>query len=251
MRSVRSAAVVALLLAVGLRLSLGTTVVVRCALLALPLLSSLELPIVDGDSVVHIGVKRLSVTVGLDKLVLDVVLKSIVESSLKRVRSLVNPEGKLSESRGILDSRLGLAEVIEILLRPGSLVVHSKDFDKCVLEVGKGCEDGVSLGAPFGQAPLQELPLGGFEPLQGPSLEVGGCKQHLFVLGDELVRVELEVGAKLGDESLQLLPSGPVEARRSADLGGPAGWSSLPRSTACFYVVQALLDDLECSKLRL
>ena len=176
MRSVRGAAVVALLLAVGLRLSLGTTVVVRCALLALPLLSSLELPIVDSDSVVHIGVKRLGVTVGLDKLVLDVVLESIVESSLKRVGSLVNPEGKLSESRGILDGRLSLAEVVEILLCLSSLVVHSEDFDKCVLEVGKGREDSVGLGAPFGRAPLQELPLGRFEPLQGLSLEVGGCK---------------------------------------------------------------------------
>ncbi len=104
MRSVRSAVVVALLLAIGLRLSLGTTIVVRCALLALPLLSSLELPIVDSNSVVHIGVKRLSVTIGLNKFILNVVLKSIVESSLKHVRSLVNLKGKLSESRGILDS---------------------------------------------------------------------------------------------------------------------------------------------------
>ncbi len=154
MRSVRSATVVALLLVVGLRLSLGATIVVRRALLALPLLSSLELPIIDGDSVVHIGVKRLSVTIDLNKLVLDVVLKSIVESSLKRVGSLVNPKGKLSESRGILDGRLSLAEVVEILLRPSSLVVHSEDFNKYVFEVGKGREDGISLGALFGRALL-------------------------------------------------------------------------------------------------
>ncbi len=154
MRSIRGATVVALLLAVGLRLSLGTTVVVQYALLALPLLSSLELPIIDSDSVIYIGVKRLSVTVGLDKLVLNVVFKSIIESSLKRVRSLVNSEGKLSESRGILDGRLGLAEVVKILLRPSSFVVHSEDFDKYVFEVGKGRKDGISLGAPFGRAPL-------------------------------------------------------------------------------------------------
>ena len=165
MRSIHGAAVVALLLAIGLRLSLGTTIVVRYALLALLLLSSLELPIIDSDSVVHIGVKRLSVTVSLDKLVFDVVLKSIIESSLKRVGFLVNPEGKLSESRGILDGRLGLAEVVEVLLRPSSLVVHSEDFDKCVFEVGKGCEDSVDLEAPFGRAPLQELLLGRFELL--------------------------------------------------------------------------------------
>ncbi len=58
------------------------------------------------------------------------------------------------ESRSILDGRLSLAEVVEILLCPSSLVVYSKDFDKCVLEVGKGCEDSVGLGALFGRALL-------------------------------------------------------------------------------------------------
>ena len=115
---------------------------------------SLELPIIDSDSVVYIGVKRPSVTIDLNKLVLNVVFKSIVESSLKRVRSLVNLEGKLSESRGILDSQLSLAEVVKILLYFSSLVVYSKDFDKYVFEVGKGREDGVSLRALFGQALL-------------------------------------------------------------------------------------------------
>ncbi len=141
---------VALLLAIGLRLSLGTTIVIQRALLALPLLSSLELPIIDSDSVVHIGVKRLSVTIDLNKLVFNIVLKSIVESSLKRVRSLVNSKGKLSESRSILDSRLSLAEVIKVLLCPSSLIVHFKDFDKYIFEVSKGREDGVSLRALFG-----------------------------------------------------------------------------------------------------
>ncbi len=103
-RSIRSATIMSLLLAIGLRLSLGTTIVIRRALLALPLLSSLKLPIVDNNSVVHIGVERLSVIIDLNKLVFNVVLKSIIESSLKRVKSLVDPKGKLSESRGILDS---------------------------------------------------------------------------------------------------------------------------------------------------
>ncbi len=115
------------------------------------LLSSFELPIVDSDSVVHIGVKRLSVTIGLNKLVFNVVLKSIVESSLKRVESLVNLEGKLLESGGILDSRLSLAEVVKILLCSSSLIVYSEDLNECVFEVDKGCKDSVSLGAPFGR----------------------------------------------------------------------------------------------------
>ncbi len=165
MRSIRGATVVALLLAISLRLSLGTTIVVQRALLALPLLSSLELPIVDSDSVIYISVKRPSVTIDLNKLVLNVVLKSIVESSLKRVGSLVNLKGKLLESKGILDSQLSLAEVVKVLLCLSSLVVYSKDFDKCVFEVSKGREDSVSLGAPFSQAFLQELPLGRFELL--------------------------------------------------------------------------------------
>ncbi len=104
MCSIHGAIVVALLLTISLRLSLGTTIVVQRALLALPLLSSLELPIVDSNNVVHISVKRLSVSIDLNKLVFNVVLKSIIESSLKHVGSLVNFEGKLLESRGILDS---------------------------------------------------------------------------------------------------------------------------------------------------
>ncbi len=120
----------------------------------MPLLSSLELPIIDSDSVVYIGVKYSSVTIDLNKLVLNVVLKSIVESSLKRVRSLVNLKGKLSELRGILDSQLSLAEVVKVLLRLSSLIVHSEDFDKYVLKVSKGYEDSVGLKAPFSRALL-------------------------------------------------------------------------------------------------
>ncbi len=149
-RSIHSATIMSLLLAISLRLSLGTTIVVRRAFLALLLLLSLELPIIDSNSVVHIGVKRPNVIIDLNKLVFDVVLKSIVEASLKYVRSLVDFEGKLLESRGILDGRLSLAKVVEILLRFSSLVVHSEDFDKYVFEVGKGYEDGVSLKAPLG-----------------------------------------------------------------------------------------------------
>ncbi len=139
-----------LLLTISLRLSLGITIVIQRALLALPLLSSLELTIVDSNGVVYIGVERFSVTIDLDKLVLNVVFESIVESSLKRVRSLVDLEGKLLESRGILDGRLSLAKVVEILLCLSSLIVHSENFDEYVLEVGKGYEDGVGLRAPLG-----------------------------------------------------------------------------------------------------
>ncbi len=71
-------------------MSLGTIVVVQYALLALLLLPSFELPIVNSNGVVHVGVKRLSVIIDLDKLIFNVVLKSIVESSLKRVGSLVD-----------------------------------------------------------------------------------------------------------------------------------------------------------------
>jgi hypothetical protein len=46
----------------------------RYTLLSLTLLPSLELPVVDRNSSVHIYVERLYVSVGLDKLVLDVVL---------------------------------------------------------------------------------------------------------------------------------------------------------------------------------
>ncbi len=88
--------------------------------------------------------------IDLDELVLDVVFESIVESSFERIRSLVDPEGKLSESRGILDGRLGLAKVVKILLCPSSLVVYSKNFNKYVFEVSKGCEDSVGLRALLG-----------------------------------------------------------------------------------------------------
>ncbi len=115
---------------------------------------SLELPIIDSDSVIYIGVKYPNVTIDLNKLILNVVFKSIVESSLKHIRSLVNLESKLSESKGILDSRLSLVEVIKVLLCLSSLIVYSKDFDKCVFEVSKGREDSVSLRALFSQAPL-------------------------------------------------------------------------------------------------
>ncbi len=93
-----------LFLAISLRLSLGTTIVIQYAFLALLLLLSLELPIIDSDGVIYIGVKRLSITIDLNKLVFNVVFKSIVESSLKHVRSLVDPKGKLLESRSVLDS---------------------------------------------------------------------------------------------------------------------------------------------------
>ncbi len=115
----------------------------------MPLLSSLELLIIDSNSVVHIDVKCPSVTIDLNKLIFNVVFKSIVESSFKRVGSLVNLESKLLESRGILDSRLSLAEVAKVLLCSSSLIVHSKDFNKCVFEVGKGYKDSVSLRALF------------------------------------------------------------------------------------------------------
>ena len=128
-------------------MSLGTTIVVRRALLALPLLLSLELPIVDSDSVVHIDVERLNVTIDLNKLVFNVVFKSIIESSFKYIGSLVDLKGKLLESRGILDSRLSLAKVIKILLYPSSLIVYSKNFNEYVFEVGEGYKDSISLRA--------------------------------------------------------------------------------------------------------
>ncbi len=111
---------------------------------------SLELPIIDSDSVVYIGVERPSVTIDLNKLVFNVVFKPIIESSLKHVGSLVDPKGKLLELRGILDSRLSLAKVIKILLRFSSLIIYSKDFNKYVLEVSKGYKDNVSLKALLG-----------------------------------------------------------------------------------------------------
>ncbi len=111
---------------------------------------SLELPIIDSDSVVYIGVECLSVTIDLNKLVLNVVFKPIVESSLKHVRSLVDLKSKLLESKGILDSRLSLAKVIKILLCPSPLIIYSKDFNEYVFEVSKGREDSVGLRALLG-----------------------------------------------------------------------------------------------------
>ena len=75
----------------------------RHALLSLTLLLSLELPVVNRNGSVHIYVERLYVSVGLDELVLDVVLQPVVEPSLERVGSPMNPERKLPEFRGILD----------------------------------------------------------------------------------------------------------------------------------------------------
>ena len=82
----------------------------------MPLLSSLELPIIDSNSVIYISVKRLSVIINLNKLVFNVVFKPIIELSLKRVRSLVDLKNKLLKSRGIFDSRFSLTKVIKILL---------------------------------------------------------------------------------------------------------------------------------------
>ena len=113
----------------------------------MPLLLSLELPIVDSNSVVHIDVKRLNITIDLNKLVFNVVFKFIVKSSLKHVESLVDLESKLLESRSVFDSRLSLAKVVEILLCFSLLIVHSEDFDECVFEVSKGRKDSVSLRA--------------------------------------------------------------------------------------------------------
>ena len=76
----------------------------RHTLLPLSLLSSLELPVIDRDSSIYIRVERLGIAVGLDKLVFNVVLKSIVKLSLKYIGSLVYPERELSELRGILNS---------------------------------------------------------------------------------------------------------------------------------------------------
>jgi len=74
------------------------------ALLPLSLLLSFELSVVDRDSGVYVRVKRLRVPVSLNKLVLNVVLKPVVKLPLKRVRSLIDPECKLPELQGILNS---------------------------------------------------------------------------------------------------------------------------------------------------
>ncbi len=73
-------------------------------LLSLVLLSSFELAIVDRNSIIYIRVERLFVLIDLNEFILNVILKSVVEPSLKRVGSLIDSEYELSELRGILDS---------------------------------------------------------------------------------------------------------------------------------------------------
>ena len=63
-----------------------------------------ELLIVDRNSVVYILIKRLSIAVDLDKLVLNVVLEAVIEASLQGVLSLLDSKGKLLKLQGILDS---------------------------------------------------------------------------------------------------------------------------------------------------
>ncbi len=82
----------------------GLAVGVLHAFQALALLALFELPIVDSNSVVYILIERLSVAVDLDKLVLDVVLEAVVEASLQGVLSLLDSEGELPKSQGVLDS---------------------------------------------------------------------------------------------------------------------------------------------------
>ena len=82
----------------------GLAVDVRRASLALALLAPFELPVVDSNSVVHVLIERLGVAIGLDELVLDVVLETIVKPSLECVVSLLNPESELSKAGGVLYS---------------------------------------------------------------------------------------------------------------------------------------------------
>ncbi len=90
MRAVCCALILLLLLIVGF--------IRRCPLLlALALLSSLELLVVDSNSSVHILIERLNVLVGFNKLVLNVVLKPIIETPLKYVLSPLDSKRKLSE----------------------------------------------------------------------------------------------------------------------------------------------------------
>jgi hypothetical protein len=77
---------------------------IQYTLLALALLTPFELSVVDSNSVVYILIECLSVAIGLNKLVLNIVLKTIVKLSLKYIVSLLNPEGELSEAGGVLDS---------------------------------------------------------------------------------------------------------------------------------------------------
>ena len=58
-----------------------------------------------------------------------------------------------------------LAEVVEICLCPGPLVVDPEDLGYSVLEVNESFEDMVSLGGPLVWATLEELPLSGLELL--------------------------------------------------------------------------------------
>ncbi len=90
-----------------------------------------------------------------------------------------------------------------------------------------------------------------FELLESPAFKVGSCKQHLFKFLVELVRMELEVGAELGNKPLQLLLLGSIEARQSSNLGSPLAAVRRLGVAIVLYIVQALLEVLECGKLRL
>ncbi len=82
----------------------GLAIGILYAFQALALLALFELPIIDSNSVVYILIKRLSIAVDLDKLVLNVVLEAVIEASLQGVLSLLDSEGKLPKSQGVLDS---------------------------------------------------------------------------------------------------------------------------------------------------
>ena len=71
---------------------------------ALALLALFKLPIIDSNSIVYILVKRLSITVNLNKLVLNVVLKAVVEVSLQGILSLLDSKGKLLKLQSVLNS---------------------------------------------------------------------------------------------------------------------------------------------------
>ena len=76
----------------------------RYTLLPVVLLLSFELSIIDRNSIIYIRVERLLIPIDLNELVLNIVLKSVIELSLERIRSLIDSEYKLLELRGILDS---------------------------------------------------------------------------------------------------------------------------------------------------
>ncbi len=63
--------------------------------------------------------------------------------------------------------------------------------------------------------------------------------------------MELEVGAELGNKPLQLLLLGSIEARQSSNLGSLLATVCRPGVAIVLYVVQALLEVLERSELRL